>query len=458
MLILAILVSKVITKFLRLTKSGGGTALPGLIALKIEPKLVEKLAKQFKKGSIIVTGTNGKTTTVKIIADALKQEGKSVLYNSSGSNLLRGIAATLAERSSLTGRLPYEYGLFEVDEASVPAAARQLDPKLILVLNLFRDQLDRYGELDKTAELIGNAIRNHPEAKVILNADDPLVASLARYTKNVIYFGIDNSNVAVKTPETFSDSGNCVFCGNVLNYDICYFGHMGKYVCPAGDFKRPTPHIEALDVTLKGLEGQNLEIKAQGQQLTLTAAIPGLYNSYNILGAFSAALVTETGLDAFKRALDQFETAFGRMEKVSYRGRYLYLLLIKNPMGFNQVINTFNIAEDKKTLMIAINDKFADGRDVSWLWDVEFEALRGSSRRIMISGSRAYDMALRLKYADITAEKVMTELDLPLALEKTIDKTEEKETIFIMPTYTAMFALRKYLSEKVKLKNFWETG
>lgn len=505
--------------------------MPGLVAEKLDPQIAAKLVRSLPQGSIVVTGTNGKTTTTKMLLEILESSGRRVMTNRSGSNLSRGIASSLIEQTSLTGRLRADIGLFEVDEASMPAVCRALQPKVVVVLNLFRDQLDRYGELDKTASLIGQAISGL-EADIYLNADDPLVASLAQYADHskpasasreevaavrieqetdasdgrhlgkdqglvlgsrVHYFGVEGADSQKLAHDQAADSNHCRVCGQALDYSQNFFGHIGHYRCPTGHFKRPRPEI-SIEYRVSSIEGgsQKLEAGYWIQDTRLNLKLPGLYNAYNALAALAAATSLGISIKTAVAALAHVTAAFGRVEKVAVDDRIVYLLLIKNPTGFNQVIQTFlrdsgivdrrsgNTQlrspnyEPRSSIMIAINDNFADGRDVSWLWDVAFEELQsnanhstsslrqgsgptagqeGQTSNIIASGIRAADLALRLKYAEMGAA---VEPDLETAFNRLIRATPPGETAYVLPTYTAMLALRTIIGRRTKLKGFWK--
>ncbi len=444
-------IAKFILNFNRWFGLGGGSALPGLVAENLDPKILKKLARRIPKGSIIITGTNGKTTTTKMAAEILRDHGLEPITNSGGSNLSRGIVSTLIERAKFFG-IRGKIGLFEVDEAAMPEVAAAVKPGVIIVLNLFRDQLDRYGELDRTASLIGGAIAA-TSAKVYLNADDPLVASLAKYARKpdkVRYFGINSTKSQKLKNDHTADSIHCPVDGKPLKYSTEFFAHVGHYSCPSRDFKRPSPQIAETGIKLQ---------------------LPGLYNLYNALGALAVADALEFERAKSIQVLEKVAAAFGRVEKVSIDGKEIYLMLIKNPTGFNQIIQTFftspslrggttkqsgrspRSARDDIKVLIAINDNFADGRDVSWLWDAALEEFTGKKLEVITSGTRAYDMALRLKYAEVKAE---AEMDLDTAVEKFLRGVKKGETAYILPTYTSMLAIRKMIATRAGLEGFWK--
>ncbi len=335
----------------------------------------------------------------------------------------------------------------------MPAVCEMVQPKAILVLNLFRDQLDRYGELDSTAKLIGKGIAA-TKAKVYLNADDPLVASLSKYAKkdNVVFFGVNQANVQKLPLDVTADSGNCPQCGLPLVYTQAYFGHIGHYQCAKKHFTRPTPDFGVTGVEL-ALDHVSFQLE-HDEDITYEANLPGLYNIYNAAAAVSLAVDQGIAPAQASRSLEQTEAAFGRVEKMTVKDRTLYLLLVKNPTGFNQVLQTFLLQEKQQNLLIAINDNFADGRDVSWLWDVAFEELKPKAHLTGITGLRATDMALRLKYADIPTEFIQT--DLKKALNQFIAQIPAGGVGYIVPTYTAMLSIRRLLGRMTRLKGVWE--
>jgi UDP-N-acetylmuramyl tripeptide synthase len=449
-------VTKAATKAARLLGKGSGTALPGLIAQRLQPELPQILASQLPHGIILVTGTNGKTTTTKLILEMLEAHGEVVLSNRAGSNLRRGIISTLINAANMKGEIKATIGLFEVDEASLRLVTQDLKPRAILVLNLFRDQLDRYGELDTLAKVIGEGIAD-TQADLYLNADDPLVASLANYAKTpdkVAYFGIEGLPASgTSALVTVSDSDRCPLCGSNLKYSRIFYGHIGHYTCSTGDFNRPQPQTAITNAEAATLEKQEFTLSLDGKRTEMTLPLPGTYNLYNALGA--AALASGLGLQAATIAdsLAHTTAAFGRVEKVKLGTKTLYLLLIKNPAGFTQIVETFLRGNADQNVMMAINDKPADGRDISWLWDVPLEAIAADKPKIITTGIRGADMALRLKYAGI--DGVLT-ASMKRGLQDLIEATPENGVSYILPSYTAMLEIRALLSKMTTLDEVWK--
>lgn len=448
---LAILAAETARAISQITKRGSGSALPGLVAQKVDPNIITKLADKLPGGIILVTGTNGKTTTAKMLAGILEASGQKVIYNFSGSNLSRGIASFLITHTNFWGtKLDGDIGLFEVDEATMPEILALVRPKAIVVTNLFRDQLDRYGEVDKTASIIGSALAMAPKAKVILNADDPLVASLAHYNENVLYFGIDDDYKTLSKGAI--DSRNCISCGAELQFNPRFFGHLGNYICPKCGVGRPK-----LDYALTGLaftvEDSKAVLNTPNGKTDIAIQLPGLYNLYNALAAGAVADFLGVKADIIAATLGSISAAFGRMEKIALNdGKNIFLMLVKNPTGFTQTIETLTFDKKPKNILIALNDNFADGTDVSWIWDAEMEIIQGIARNIVVSGIRGEDMQLRLKYAGFDMSKVILEKDPTKALEIGIKNLANGETLYILPTYTAMLELRRIMAAKGLVK------
>ena len=439
----------------RLLGRGGGHALPGLIAERLDPGIAGRLAARLPHGVIMVTGTNGKTTTTKLIASILEANGERVLTNSTGSNLKRGVTSALISAARLSGRLDATIGLFEVDEASLRRVTGELKPDHIVVLNLFRDQLDRYGELDTTAALIGEGIAA-TTARLYLNADDPLVASLHRYASSpdlVHYFGVDELPPdAPDVPPTASDSDRCPVCRSRLEFSRTFYGHIGHYACPTCDVVRPTPDVAVTAVDSADATGSRFTVAVDGRPTEVVFPLAGTYNMYNALAAMSLAHGCGVAPAVAAETLAGTVAAFGRVEELTLDGRRLFLLLVKNPVGLTQVLETFVSREAAPHLLFAVSDLDADGRDVSWLWDVPMEALIPSDAVVLTTGIRGADMTLRLHYAGVASEEVE---DVPSAVERLVREIPVGGTGYILPTYTAMLAIRKMLAQRTSMQEVW---
>jgi len=424
-----------------------GTTFPGFVARKICPDIIRQLAAGFAEGTLVVTGTNGKTTTNNLLASILKTAGLKIAFNKEGANMLAGITVTLLQNTSWRAKAQASLLLLEVDEGSVPLLCRQISPRLVVVTNFFRDQLDRYGELDTTIKLVQDALPQSTE--LVLNADDPLVVRLGHGREKVWYFGV-KAFPSSKAESTETREGKyCSHCGQELQYSLFHYGQLGIYSCSGCDFRRPQPEIEAVQVV-----EDNGAIGFQVDQEHYGLPLPGSYNLYNALAAFCAAVRLGIDREIIRRGLLDFKAEAGRMEQFRLGSKQLTLTLVKNPTGFNQVLNAILNTNKPLRLLIAINDLAADGRDVSWLWDVDFENLakhRSLIRQIICSGLRAEDMALRLKYAGFAENSLQLERSLERAVE--ILATESRsatgeELIYVLPTYTALFTMREILLKR----------
>jgi UDP-N-acetylmuramyl tripeptide synthase len=415
------------------------------------------MSRQLESGSVLVSATNGKTTTAAMIAAALERAGRPVVHNRAGSNMAWGVATALLDAGRESGQL----GLFEVDEAWLPAVARDTAPRLLLLSNLFRDQLDRYGELellaDRWAELTAELDTEEGpggRARLVLNADDPLVADLGRDRAGVTYFGVEDDSQALPGMQHAADSKHCRNCGHAYEYEAIYLGHMGRYRCPNCGRARPEAQVAATRVTLEGMEGSRVELRTPQGELALRLPLPGLYNVYNAVAAAATALELGVPLETIGEALEGFGGAFGRVETIPVGGRRVSILLIKNPAGANEVLRTLTLEDGKLDLWIALNDGIADGRDVSWIWDADFEVLAGRVRRVTCSGTRAEEMALRLKYAAVDAELVV-ERDLGRSLDSAVANAAG-DRVYALPTYTALLELRDLLADRGLAKRWSE--
>lgn len=440
----AIFAAKTAGKINKITGSGG-TALPGLVAKKLSGNILGDLTrKNFPKGIILVTGTNGKTTTSRFVASILQESGTTYLHNRAGSNLERGLIATVVEKTNLQGKIDAQMAVFEVDEAYVPMVAKQINPDYVVVTNLFRDQLDRYGELDSIAQSFKKTFAELKNTHFILNADDPLVASIGLEIEDktkLHYFGVEGYNGQKLEHDHTADSIFSPISGQPLQYSQQYFSHLGVYQSKNGDFKRPKPEYQAKNIIESASSGVSFDVNTTTKAISLP--LKGLYSVYNALAAYAVGEVIGIGSQQIKKALESSAAAFGRAEEISYNDKKWLLLLIKNPTGFNQIIQTYLLESQKDTLWIIINDNFADGRDVSWLWDAAIEDISAYQGKVMVSGTRAYDMALRLKYAGLEGFEV--EPDIEKALGSLDVSTGKRQRILVLPTYTAMRQLRAEL-------------
>jgi lipid II isoglutaminyl synthase (glutamine-hydrolysing) len=433
----------------RLAGRGGGTTLPGKLAWKLDPGLIDALAARLPQGSVLVSATNGKTTTTAMAAEILRTRVR-VAHNSAGANLVSGVASTLL------GARGAELGLFEVDEAALPEVARRVRPKTLLLANLFRDQLDRYGELELLAARWREATASLPDAELVLNADDPHVGDLGTGRARVRTFGVDDPRVARSTLQHAADAKYCVRCGTPYDYAAAYVGHLGDYHCPACGHARPALDVAARDIELRGLDGAAFTLAAPDGTARVELMLPGLYNVYNALAAGALCLALGVPLTDVATGLGRASAAFGRFERITIGERRLLLLLIKNPAGTNEVVRTLVDAGGPRVAVVALNDDVADGRDVSWIWDADFEPLVPGLDRLVASGSRAAELALRFAYGGLARDRIEVVPDLTAALDRGLELTPPGEELTVLPTYTAMLALRRIVAGRGHVRNYWE--
>lgn len=432
----ALLAAKTVNRGLHLMKHAG-TSLPGVVALKIQKDFISFANEYCQKKIITITGTNGKTTTAGILAHILKTAQNNVLHNEKGANMLSGIASSLAVNYKPFSK--FDYAVLESDEAYLTKLYDFLRSDYLLVTNLFRDQLDRYGELDTTAKKIQEAISKNPGLTVFLNADDPMLAGLAPENER-IYYGFDDISYKNKTEDSQSPMEAVVCkCKTALSYVKRFYAHIGKYFCKNCQNSHPEPNYKGKATIYTG--HSEISVEHGAEKYDFTTNLVGLYNAYNVLAAVSAALELNIRPEIIQKALQTYKSVFGRSERRTLNGRNLLIQLIKNPTGASEVLRTVNADESAK-LLIIINDKYADGRDVSWLWDADFEILQNYPNEIVLSGIRAYDMATRLKYAGFPPEKMTIKPDIKTALNYSAENIAQGAQLLIMPTYTALLELQ----------------
>lgn len=419
----AIFLGKFIIAFSNLTNLGSGSTWPGHIALKLNKNFVKDALTRSQTKIVIVAGTNGKTTTGRLITSIVRENGKTYLQNKAGANLLNGLASAVVKGVGLNGRLKQDYLVFESDEYALPVILKQIKPPYIVCLNLFRDQLDRYGEIDSIAKRWKKSFETlTKETTLILNADDPEISYLGNKTKaKVLYFGLDETS-ELNSLKHGADSIHCPNCSQKLDYKTIYFSHLGDWKCPNCGLSRPK-----LDVSNIGFH-----------------PLVGTYNKYNTLSAYLFAKTEKIKDSTINSAFKSFTPAFGRQESLVYKNKKIQLFLSKNPTSFNESLQTIKELGGKN-LLILLNDKIPDGLDVSWIWDIGFERILEKDVNLAVSGDRVYDMALRLKYADFFTH---VDEDSDKLLDQMIDNLDENETLYILPNYSAMLDIRKTITGK----------
>ncbi|NMG11833.1 Mur ligase family protein [Brasilonema sp. UFV-L1] len=425
----AVSVAKSVTFGVRSLRLGAASVLPGSLARRIEPRLLQLLTQQVKNGVILIAGTNGKTTTSLLLCSILERKGYRVAHNSTGANLENGLMTALLESTNLVGTLNVDYAILEVDENILPKILAPIQPKIILCLNLFRDQLDRYGEVDTISKRWTKVISTLPSQTVVIpNADDPTLSYLGQQLpQKVLFFGLNEpENYLDEIPHAV-DSIFCPSCGHSLDYKGVYLSHLGDFHCPKCGFSRSQPVLDSRE---------------------FPQILVGLYNKYNTLAAASAAI--ELGVDeaTILDTINNFQAAFGRAEELEINGKRVRILLSKNPVGTNETIRVVTQSLDKTTLLV-LNDRTPDGTDVSWIWDVDTEKLVERGGTLVVSGDRLYDMALRLRYSEKTPQthfNLIVEEDLRQAIAIALEHTPDNETLHILPTYSAMLEVREVLT------------
>lgn len=464
---------------------GGGTGIAGVVAQRLYPGIVNRLSTQLAHGSILVTGTNGKTTTSGLIAAILSDAGLRVWRNREGSNLMRGIAGALVIRARPSGNLRrggQAISIFEVDEAVVPQIMREVPLRVAVFNNLFRDQLDRYGEVDSVSARWQQALSDlPPETVLALNADDPAIAQLgAAFAGPVVYYGIDDTSLDLDAQgisrgrHQTIDTRTCPVCGNDFTYSVRFYSHLGHYSCAVCGNTRPEPQVRAVRVTTNAFDQLSMTVTTPTYTGEVVIPLPGFYNVYNALAAIATAQAMQIDWNPILSGIQQFKPAFGRGERVQINGRTLRILLAKNPTGLNEVLRTLFQGEEKRHVLLMLNDNIADGRDVSWIWDVDFERVVGLTSSLTVTGIRALDLALRLKYAGVSQVDMQIVPVIPLrsaqgnevgtgqvfglarALDSAIEGTPEGETLFIIPTYTGLLDIHRELERRGLTPRYWE--
>jgi lipid II isoglutaminyl synthase (glutamine-hydrolysing) len=466
---------------------GGGTSMPGKVLMRLAPEAIGAIGARLPQGSVLISATNGKTTTAAMAARIFEHAGVRLVHNRAGANMAGGIATTLLSAARPHNGIDGELGLFEVDELWLDSLAAQLHPRAVLLSNLFRDQLDRYGELDAIADSWERALGGAPSPTVnvgpapdsgprapgrpllVLNADDPVLADLGRDRSGVLYFGVQDDSLSLAGMSHAADAKHCRQCGAPYVFDAVYLGHLGHYRCPSCGRARPDPTVLASSVRLEGVRAARFRLATPVGEAEVLLQVPGLYNVYNALAAAALATALDVELESIVAGLTSMEPAFGRAESVTLTlpdaaidsvmqsaRRELRIMLVKNPAGANEVLRTLAIEPGEHDLLGVLNDNIADGRDVSWIWDADFELLGGRLRRVTCSGSRAPELAVRFKYAGIDPGRIFVQPDLSLALREAAgDRPEVVTPLYALPTYTAMLALRELLVARGEARSAW---
>jgi UDP-N-acetylmuramyl tripeptide synthase len=443
-------VARLVAGLSRRVGAGAGMTVPGKLLSKLDPGAIDRLAARLPAGAAVVSATNGKTTTSAMAAEILRPRFR-LAHNHSGANLVSGVASTLLAAGDA------ELGLLEVDEGALPEVLRRVRPRAVCLGNLFRDQLDRYGELELVAERWREAVgRLSAETVLVLNGDDPQVGYLAEAHDGSVVFGVDDPRLSRPTLQHAADSKYCVRCGTPYEYRAIYVGHLGDYHCPNCGHERPPLAVAARSVELHGLESVAFDLLTPAGTRRVELGLPGLYNVYNAVAAATLAQALGASLQEIGDGLARFSAAFGRFERIPVDGKQLLLLLIKNPAGANEAVRTLVDGGPPHIAVVALNDGIADGRDVSWIWDVDFELLLERLETVVATGERAAELALRFKYGGFDEARIVVEPSVEAAIDRGLSLTPDNGELVVLPTYTAMLALQRLVADRGFAKRYWE--
>ena len=450
---LAATVARAAGRLSRRLGRGGGTTLPGLLLNRLRPQATAEMARAIPDGVILLSGTNGKTTTARLIRSALDASGAQVVANTAGSNLERGVATALMHAENP------DIALFEVDEAALGALVKQTRPKVVTLMNLFRDQLDRYGELEHLAQRWRSVVAElDPDTTLVYNADDPALAEIGAEHANSVCYGIDDPDVGREHLSHAADNTNCRRCDTPLHYRMVTIGHLGQWSCPSCGLSRPQPEVRATTVALQGMDGQRVAISSAGGSIDVSLRLPGLPNTYNAVAATATALAVGLAPETIAEALGKRGAAFGRAEHIAVGQRRVTTLLAKNPAGANENLRMVLNESHPLHLLILLNDRTADGQDVSWIWDVDYELLLDQDRltSLTLGGTRAHDLALRFRYAGADSTRMSVVPEPAAAFDMALQACGPNGRLYVLPTYTAMLDFRHVLANRGLVGKFWE--
>lgn len=457
-LALALSAGKLAGKTGRMLKIGGGTSFPGIVARRIDPTVLRKVVGASPARKIVVCGSNGKTTTCRMIAAISRADGKRVTQNRSGSNLLPGVTAVAVNGASIFGGLDADVLVFEIDEATIRHAVPEIEPDVVIVNNIFRDQLDRYGELYAVAAALENMIRALPaEATVILNGDDPLVAGFAPEAKaKRLYFGMRTEDVGTQVPEHAADTIRCVRCQHDLEYTKAYISHLGAYRCPNCGYARPALDIAVTRARLSPDGVSQIAVETRAGAVEFGLPLPGLHNVYNAAGAIAGALAMGLELGAVPAAMAGLRPAFGRLEDIQAGDKHIVLCFVKNPISYNTTLRTILQRPGKKHVLSVHSNAETDGEDFAWLWDIDLEELAPQLASLVTAGKKAEELAMRFKYAGVPEETITVIPDRPQALDAALANVPPGGTLYILSGYTPLHELRRVMQQRGWVAPFWE--
>ncbi len=444
----------------RLLGIGGGTSLPGLIARRIDPDVLKSVVGASKAKKIVITGSNGKTTTARMTAAMAVNNGKRVSHNRAGSNMLQGVTSVAVNFADIFGRLNSDVLLFEIDEGTMPLVMPEIKPDVVVITNIFRDQLDRYGELYSVAKALDKTLEDLPESStILLNGNDPQVANFGLKAKaKRLFFGLETTEIGTPVPEQSADIIRCIHCQEDLQYKVAYMSHLGLYSCPNCGYTLPPLDIAATSIKLApdGEGPTRVELRTPQGNMTLEISLPGLHNVYNAAAAIGASLAAGFEKDKLPAALVGLKPAFGRLEKIQAGDQTIYLSFVKNPTSFNLILRLIAQHPGKKHVLLAASHTIVDGEDFSWLWDIEVEEVAQDIADVVCSGNKPEELAMRLKYAEIPIDKITRIADLATALDAALKNAGPGGTLYILCSYTPTNQLRRIMQKRGWVKHVWQ--
>jgi len=444
----------------RFFRIGGGSSLPGMIARRIDPNVLKSTVGTSKAKKIVITGSNGKTTTARMTAAIADASGRRVSQNRTGSNLLQGITSVAVNFADVFGRMDSDVLLFEIDEATIPLAVPEIQPDVVVITNIFRDQLDRYGELYAVANALNSMLVDLPEsATILLNGNDPQVANFGVNAKaKRLFFGLETMEIGTPVPEQSADIIRCIHCNHDLVYTVAYMSHLGIYRCSNCGYTLPKLDIAATSVKLAsdGEGPTHVTLRTPQGSMELDLPLPGPHNVYNLAAAIGAAMAAGFEMDKAQTALGSIRPAFGRLEKIQAGDKTIYLTFVKNPTSFNLMLRLIAQHTGQKHLLLAASHTVVDGEDFAWLWDVELEEMADTILDAVCSGNKPEELAMRLKYAEVPVSKISIIPDREAALDAALKKVEPGGTLYIMSSYTPTQELRRIMQKHGWVKHFWE--
>ncbi len=444
----------------RFFRIGGGTSLPGMIARRIDPNVLKSVVGASKARKIVITGSNGKTTTARMTAAIADFSGQRVSHNRTGSNMLQGVTSVAVNFADMFGRLDSDVLLFEIDEGTIPLAVPEIQPDVVLITNIFRDQLDRYGELYSVANALNKMLEGLPEnSTILLNGNDPQVASFGLNAKaKRLFFGLETKEVGTPVPEQSADIIRCINCQEDLQYEVAYMSHLGIYHCPNCGYTLPKLDFAATSVKLAA-DGQGpsqVKLRTPQGEIELEIPIPGLHNVYNAAAAIGATMSAGFSMEKAPAAIASIRPAFGRLEKIQAGDQTIYLAFVKNPTSFNLMLRLIAQHNTEKHMMVVASNTVVDGEDFAWLWDVDIENIASDIRDVVCSGTKAEELAMRLKYAEIPVDKISIVHEREGALDAALRNAGPGGTLYIMSSYTPTHELRRIMQRRGWVKHFWE--